>query len=134
MSEPALASGAGVGAHGPGGTGARGPGGTGAHGLGVLNTAAPSPRSPRLVAPWGAFRRPLWLLPAPQQLEEIEGVPRRRGTLRFFGDVERIETGWWDGGEIGRDYYTVFDIYGVQLWIFRGRADPHRWFLHGVFG
>ncbi len=75
------------------------------------------------------------LLSAPQQLEEIEGVPRRRGSLRFFGDVERIETGWWDGGEIGRDYYTVFDIYGVQLWIFRvERADPHRWFLHGVFG
>jgi protein ImuB len=73
-------------------------------------------------------------LPIPQQLEEIDGVPRRRGTLRFFGDVERIETGWWDGAEIGRDYYTAFDIYGVQLWIFRERADPHRWFLHGVSG
>jgi protein ImuB len=94
----------------------------------------PGARQPKLVPPWAAFRRPLWLLPAPQQLEEIEGVPRRRGTLRFFGDVERIETGWWDGCEIGRDYYTVFDIYGVQLWIFRERADPHRWFLHGVFG
>jgi len=84
--------------------------------------------------PWPAFRRPLWLLQAPQQLEEIDGVPRRRGALRFFGDVERIETGWWDGGDIGRDYYTVFDIYGIQLWVFRERAEPHRWFLHGVFG
>ncbi|MFL6601081.1 MAG: Y-family DNA polymerase [Steroidobacteraceae bacterium] len=84
--------------------------------------------------PWLAFRRPLWLLHAPQQLDELDGVPRRRGALRFFGDVERIETGWWDGGDIGRDYYTVFDIYGVQLWIFRERAEPHRWFLHGVFG
>jgi protein ImuB len=84
--------------------------------------------------PWAAFRRPVWLLPTPEPLEEIEGVPRRRGTLRFFGDVERIETGWWDGGEIGRDYYTVFDLHGVQLWIYRERADPHRWFLHGVFG
>jgi protein ImuB len=84
--------------------------------------------------PWPAFRRPLWLLQAPQQLEEIDGVPRRRGALRFFGDVERIETGWWDEGDIGRDYYTVFDIYGIQLWVFRERAEPHRWFLHGVFG
>jgi protein ImuB len=92
------------------------------------------PRSPKLVSPWAAFRRPLWLLHVPQQLEEIEGVPYRRGALRFFGDVERIETGWWDEGEIGRDYYTVFDIYGVQLWIFRERAVPHPWFLHGVFG
>jgi protein ImuB len=91
-------------------------------------------RLPQLVAPWGAFRRPLWLLSALQQLEEAEGLPRRRGTLKFFGDVERIETGWWDGGEVGRDYYTVFDIYGVRLWIFRERLHPHRWFLHGVFG
>jgi protein ImuB len=94
----------------------------------------PDARPTKLIAPWTPFRRPLWLLPIPQQLEENDGVPRRRGTLRFFGDVERIETGWWDGGEIGRDYYTAFDIYGVQLWIFRERADPHRWFLHGVFG
>jgi protein ImuB len=90
--------------------------------------------APLAQAPWPAFRRPLWLLHTPQQLEETDGVPRRRGSLRFFGDVERIETGWWDGGDIGRDYYTVFDIYGVQLWIFRERAEPHRWFLHGVFG
>jgi protein ImuB len=84
--------------------------------------------------PWPAFRRPLWLLQPPRQLEEIDGVPRRRGALRFVGDVERIETGWWDGADIGRDYYTVFDIYGIQLWVFRERAEPHRWFLHGVFG
>jgi protein ImuB len=88
----------------------------------------------KLQSPWPAFRRPLWLLHAPQQLEEVDGVPRRGGSLRFFGEVERIETGWWDGGDIGRDYYTVFDIYGVRLWIFRERADPHRWYLHGVFG
>jgi protein ImuB len=86
------------------------------------------------LCPWPTFRRPLWLLHVPQQLEEVDGVPRRRGALRFFGDVERIETGWWDGGDVGRDYYTAFDIYGVQLWIFRERAEPHRWFLHGVFG
>jgi protein ImuB len=92
----------------------------------------PSPIVPH--SPWAAFRRPLWLLHAPQLLEESGGMPLRRGPLRLFGDVERIETSWWDGGEIGRDYYRAFDIYGVQLWIFRERAVPHRWFLHGVFG
>jgi len=123
------------------GSGTTSPALRGAGGLGSLDRAsAPMARGTSgqrptpMAVPWGAFRRPLWLLPTPEQLEEIEGVPRRRGTLRFFGDVERIETGWWDGGDIGRDYYTVFDIYGVQLWIFRERADPHRWFLHGVFG
>jgi protein ImuB len=101
-------------------TGLRAPNGPAAHG--------------GFVPPWAAFRRPLWLLPVPQQLDEVDGVPRRRGALRFVGDVERIETGWWDGGDVGRDYYTAFDIYGVQLWIFRERAEPHGWFLHGVFG
>jgi len=84
--------------------------------------------------PWPAFRRPLWLLPAPKLLSERDGLPRRRGPLRLLGEPERIETGWWDGGDIARDYYTATDLHGVRLWIFRERASPHRWFLHGVFG
>jgi protein ImuB len=85
-------------------------------------------------SPWAAFRRPLWLLVAPQRLDECEGLPQYGGPLRLSGDVERIETGWWDGADIGRDYYTAFDNHGVRLWIFRERAGMHRWFLHGVFG
>jgi protein ImuB len=89
--------------------------------------AAPDP-------PWPPFCRPVWLLPAPQLLAKRDGLPRRRGPLRLLGDPERIETGWWDGGEIERDYYVAIDIHGVRLWVFRERAAPHRWFLHGVFG
>jgi protein ImuB len=51
-----------------------------------------------------------------------------------LGDPERIETGWWDGGNIERDYYVAVDIHGVRLWVFREREAPHRWFLQGVFG
>ncbi len=79
-------------------------------------------------------RRPLWLLPAPQPLTVRNGLPRRRGPLRLVSEPERIETGWWDGGEIARDYYTAVDIHGVRLWVFRERTAPHDWFLHGVFG
>ncbi len=79
-------------------------------------------------------RRPLWLLPSPRQLSERDGLPRRRGRLRLLGEAERIETGWWDGAEVGRDYYTAVDIRGARLWVFREREPPHRWFLHGVFG
>lgn len=83
----------------------------------------------------GAFdRRPLWLLPVPRLLIEREGLPRRRGALRLLGEAERIETGWWDGGEVARDYYTAVDVRGTRLWVFREREPPHRWFLHGVFG
>ncbi|MGA7539054.1 MAG: hypothetical protein WBW93_09820, partial [Steroidobacteraceae bacterium] len=79
-------------------------------------------------------RRPLWLLPKPRQLNERDGLPRRRGPLRLLGAAQRIETGWWDGAEIARDYYTAVDNRGARLWVFREREPPHRWFLHGVFG
>ncbi|HWF99927.1 MAG TPA: DNA polymerase Y family protein [Steroidobacteraceae bacterium] len=82
----------------------------------------------------GVDRRPLWLLPVPRLLDERAGVPRRRGALRLLGEAERIETGWWDGAEIARDYYIAIDARGARLWIFREREAPHRWFLHGVFG
>jgi protein ImuB len=51
-----------------------------------------------------------------------------------MSEPERIETGWWDGGEVARDYYVALDRYEVRLWIFREREQPHRWFLQGVFG
>jgi protein ImuB len=78
--------------------------------------------------------RPLWLLPTPQPLAAQGGLPRRRGALRLVSEPERIETGWWDGGEVRRDYYVALDRYGVRLWVFREREQSHGWFLHGFFG
>jgi protein ImuB len=62
------------------------------------------------------------------------GLPRRGGPLRLVSEPERIESGWWDEGEIARDYYRALDIHGVRLWVFRERSAPHGWFLHGIFG
>jgi len=84
--------------------------------------------------PRPAHRRPLWLLTAPLSLAVRGGLPRRRGPLRLIGEPERIETGWWDGEEIARDYYAAADSRGVLLWVFRERQAPHHWYLHGVFG
>ena len=84
--------------------------------------------------PWPAFRRPLWLLPAPELLSERDGWPRHHGPLRLLGEPERIETGWWEEEPVARDYYCALDTRGVRLWIFRERARPHRWFLQGVWG
>ena len=78
--------------------------------------------------------RPLWILPVPEALAERDGLPRRRGELRLTSEPERIESGWWDGAHIARDYYTAIDIHGVRLWVFRERGAAHGWFLHGVFG
>jgi protein ImuB len=76
----------------------------------------------------------LWLLSVPQPLAVRAGLPRRRGALRLVSEPERIESGWWDGREIARDYYSALDTQGVRLWVFRERAAPHGWFLHGIFG
>ncbi len=45
---------------------------------------------------------------------------------------ERIETGWWRGRPIARDYYRVETAAGRRLWLFR-QLDTGRWFVHGVF-
>ena len=65
-----------------------------------------------------------------------EGPPiqfRWQGTdyrvLRSWGP-ERIQTGWWRGNYIRRDYYRVATTEGNRFWIFRRHGD---WFLHGVF-
>ncbi|MHB8415885.1 MAG: Y-family DNA polymerase, partial [Acidiferrobacteraceae bacterium] len=45
---------------------------------------------------------------------------------------ERIESGWWDGGDIARDYFIARDRSGARLWVFN---DLHngQWFLQGIF-
>ncbi|HWZ62087.1 MAG TPA: DNA polymerase Y family protein [Steroidobacteraceae bacterium] len=103
----------------------------------AAGSGSSAPGTARRIAtalPACAARRPLWLLPAPRSLPMRDGLPRRRGPLRLIGEPERIETGWWDGEEIARDYYAAADSHGVLLWVFRERQAPHGWYLHGVFG
>ena len=80
--------------------------------------------------------RPLWLLPEPQPLGA--GSPRYQGALALEEGPERIESGWWDGRDVARDYYVARNPAGVRLWVYRERPRRGRaageWFLHGVFG
>ncbi len=68
--------------------------------------------------------RPSWLLSTPQPLRE-------EGLLTLAGP-ERIESGWWDGGDARRDYYRVQTATGQQGWAFRaltgGPLLLHGWF------
>jgi protein ImuB len=77
--------------------------------------------------------RPVWLLAAPQPLEGGE-QPRYEGVLDIEEGPERIESGWWDGHDVRRDYYVARTPTGTRLWIFRERRTAGGWFLHGVFG
>jgi len=70
--------------------------------------------------------RPLWMLAEPQPFADWDGV--------LVSGPERIETGWWDGHDVRRDYYVALTRAGVRLWIFRERPPGQGWFLHGVFG
>ena len=62
---------------------------------------------------------------------KIEWGGQKYDVLHAWGP-ERIETGWWRGQDIHRDYYIVETDRGSRLWIFR-RHEDGRWFLHGSF-
>jgi protein ImuB len=70
--------------------------------------------------------RPLWLLARPVSFVA------ERASFELSGP-ERIESGWWDERDVGRDYYTAKNAQGQRLWVFRDRRT-HDWFLHGFFG
>ena len=88
-----------------------------------------------------AFPRPLWLLEKPEPLAEVDGRPYRNGYLKLLGGPERIESGWWDGGEssseptgdVRRDYFIALSADARWLWIYRECRAPLGWFLQGYF-
>ena len=77
--------------------------------------------------------RPLWLLPQPQLLHEDGTVPCLDGPLTLLAGPERIESGWWDGQPVARDYFVACDPKQAVLWIYRERNAGARWFLQGLF-
>ena len=90
--------------------------------------------------------RPAWLLESPRRLPSPDGRPRCDGALRVESGPERVESGWWDGREVARDYWIARTPAGARLWIFRelpgtdipgpaaGPATGPAWYLHGIFG
>ena len=84
--------------------------------------AAPMPDAPR----------PVWLLTEPQPLAHL--VETQPWVLR--DGPERIESGWWDGHDIRRDYFIATTPAGETAWIYRDHRygiDDGEWFLHGLF-
>ncbi|MGE6388776.1 Y-family DNA polymerase [Pseudomonas sp. NPDC078416] len=68
--------------------------------------------------------RPGWLLSEPELLTEPG--------LRVLAGPERIESGWWDGGDVRRDYYLVETRNGQRGWAYRSVGDSSL-LLHGWF-
>ena len=88
-----------------------------------------------------AGRRPVWLLHEPRPLREVDNrlYPDRQSgfdsqtPLRLLTGPERIESGWWDGADVLRDYFLAASADHALLWIYRSRSVDAHWFLHGVF-
>jgi len=70
-------------------------------------------------------QRPGWLLNEPTLLGE-QGVQILMGP-------ERIESGWWDGADIRRDYYLIQTRAGQQGWAFRIVGQGEGLWLQGWF-
>lgn len=79
-------------------------------------------------------RRPVWLLDHPVVLGVVDGKPCLEGVLVLQPVRERIETGWWDGRDIRRDYFIATNARGGCFWVFREAGEKSRWFLHGIAG
>lgn len=84
--------------------------------------------------------QPVNLLAGPQAIHVEEGQdgPCRFGwrersyaVARAWGP-QRIETGWWRGDDVRRDYYRVEAQTGERFWLYRDLARG-TWYLHGVF-
>lgn len=92
----------------------------------------------RFPSPGAGLPRPLWLQERPGALAERNGRPWSNGPLALLAGPERIESGWWDGAPVQRDYFIAADDDGRMLWIFRQRlpdtTGQQGWFVHGRFG
>ncbi len=69
--------------------------------------------------------RPGWLLSRP--------IPLRSREIRVLSGPERIESGWWDGGDVRRDYYVVETAEGQRAWAYRPSGEEGPFMLHGWF-
>jgi protein ImuB len=104
---------------------------------------------------------PTWLLAMPLKLAVQHNRPQYQGPLTLLAGPQRLEAGWWGGGDCAlRDYFLAHSERMGLLWIYRerltgpGRAgaqaggsgegeterDPARtaeadsaWYLHGLF-
>lgn len=84
---------------------------------------------------------PSWLLATPLKLAMRQGRPQYPGRLTLLAGPQRLEAGWWGGGDCAlRDYFLARSERIGLLWIYRQRLGaPGRdgadsdWYLHGLF-
>ena len=84
-----------------------------------------SDAAPRKAATLSVGPRPGWLLHRP--------IPWRGTALQILAGPERVESGWWDGGDVRRDYYVVEFASGQRAWVYCACGEVGPYMLHGWF-
>ena len=67
--------------------------------------------------------RPCWLLREPATIA---------APAQLLTSPERIESGWWDGGDVARDYYLARSSDGARQWVFQDLRSQ-AWYLQGLW-
>ncbi len=103
-------------------------------------TGPPQSVSANVVSKYHGLDRPTMLFLTPRPIEVVASIPdgppvflfwkQRRIEIVECSEPERIETGWWQGAYVCRDYYQIETAEAQWLWIFR-RLKDGRWFWHG---
>jgi protein ImuB len=98
----------------------------------TLQSKTPARKTQKDSVPLPEAPRPLWLLDEPEPLQHrLEQAP-----WVLKDGPERIESGWWDGNDLRRDYFVAETPEGAIVWIYRDHrygVDAGEWFLHGLF-
>jgi protein ImuB len=86
--------------------------------------------------------RPLYLFLRPQSARVLALVPEgpptwfhyhgQDYTVAHAAGPERLETGWWRGADLQRDYFRVATTTGQQFWLFRD-LHTQQWSVHGTY-
>jgi protein ImuB len=76
-----------------------------------------------IAGPGASNPRPCWLLPDPVAIH---------APTALLAGPERIESGWWDGGDVARDYYLAIDPHGARQWVFQDLRSL-QWYLQGLW-
>ena len=95
--------------------------------------------------PWAQALAPTWLLQEPLKLVVRQHQPHYQGPLTLLAGPQRLESGWWGGGEVAlRDYFVAQSAQAGLLWVYRQRlmgsgvaetpeTPGASWFLHGLY-
>jgi protein ImuB len=67
--------------------------------------------------------RPCWLLREPINVS---------APTQVLSGPERIESGWWDGGDVARDYYLARSVDGARQWVYQDLRS-NAWYLQGLW-